>query len=102
MVHYTCDMCGKPLLLDDELRYVVKIEVYAAYDPMEVTEDDLNDDFEDQIDELCEQLDNADEQDLEDKMYKSFRFDLCSACHDQFMQDPLAARLKRRMRHEQN
>ena len=30
MVHYTCDMCGKPLLPDEDIRYVVKIEVHTA------------------------------------------------------------------------
>jgi len=102
MVHYTCDLCGKPLLLEEDVRYVVKIEVYAAYDPMEVSEGDLDEDYTEQIDELCEELEHSDEQEQEDKVYKTFKFDLCSACHERFMKDPLAARLKRRMRYEQN
>ena len=32
MIHYTCDCCKKTLESDD-LRYVVKMEVYAAIDP---------------------------------------------------------------------
>ena len=30
-----------------------------------------------------------DEQELEDQVYKSFRFDLCPECHKKFLKDPL-------------
>jgi len=102
MVHYTCDMCGKALLLDEDVRYVVKIEVYAAYDPIEISDEDLEEDYTEEMNELCEELEHADEQEMEEKVYKTFRFDLCATCHEQFLRDPLAARLKRRMRREQN
>ena len=36
MVTRICDRCGKAIL-KDELRYVAKVEVYAAYDPLEIT-----------------------------------------------------------------
>jgi len=32
MIHYTCDACKRPLDPEDDLRYVVRIEVYATYD----------------------------------------------------------------------
>ena len=102
MVHYTCDMCGKVLLADDDVHYVVKIEVYAAYDPIELSEEDLEQDYTEEINELCEELEEADQQEEEEKVYKTFRFDLCAGCHEQFLRDPLAARLKRRIRRDQN
>ncbi len=32
MIHYSCDCCKRELAPED-LRYVVKMEVYAAFDP---------------------------------------------------------------------
>src|SRR5689334_18974040 len=44
MLHVTCDFCGKELRPGDDPHYVVKIEAYAAHDPAEITEADLDDD----------------------------------------------------------
>ena len=41
MNHQTCDLCGQELLARSEVRYEVRIEVKAAYDPLEITEEDL-------------------------------------------------------------
>ena len=56
MIHFTCDLCGKTLLADEDTRYVVKIEVYAAYDPMEITGDDLREDRSDEMQGLLEEM----------------------------------------------
>ena len=32
---------------------------------------------------------SPDEQELEDQVYKNFRFDLCPECHKKFLKDPL-------------
>ncbi len=89
MIHFTCDMCGKPLLADEDVRYVVKVEAYAAYDPMEVTEDQLDEDPLSEMSEIIEQMEEMDPEELEDQVYKSFRFDLCPACHRRYLRDPL-------------
>ena len=52
----TCDMCGKPLLVDEPARYEVRIEVYAAYDPLELTPDDLARDTRAEIHALLERM----------------------------------------------
>ena len=88
MIHFTCDMCGKPLLADEDVRYVVKVEAYAAYDPMEVTEDQLDEDPLSEMSEIIEQMEEMDPEELEDQVYKSFRFDLCPACHRRYLRDP--------------
>lgn len=41
MIHYSCDCCKRALDSED-LRYVVKMEVYAAIDPASM--DDVDDD----------------------------------------------------------
>ena len=33
MIHYSCDCCKRIIDLQEELRYVVRMEVYAAMDP---------------------------------------------------------------------
>src|SRR5262249_8232350 len=41
MDRLTCDRCGNGLLLDAPVRYEVRIEVKSAYDPLELTAEDL-------------------------------------------------------------
>lgn len=42
MVHYSCDLCKRPLDSQDDLRYVVKLEIYAAFDPLEIDDEDTD------------------------------------------------------------
>jgi hypothetical protein len=89
MQHYTCDVCGKELHCDEDQRYVVKIEAFAAQDPAEITEADLDDDHMEAVSQL---LQEEDEQGLELELVdirKNFRFDLCRECHRKFLRDPL-------------
>ena len=89
MLHFTCDMCGKVLLADEDTRYVVKIDVYAAYDPMELTNKDLEEDRTDEIQRLLDEMADMAPEGLEDQVYKTFRFDLCPECHAAYLKDPL-------------
>lgn len=43
MDRLTCDRCGAGLLLDAPVRYEVRLEVKSAYDPLELSEEDLVD-----------------------------------------------------------
>jgi len=62
MIHYNCDMCGKSLVPEEDDRYVVKIEIYAACDSMEVDDDDdLIDDFEEDDEEEMDEVEKDDE-----------------------------------------
>lgn len=89
MDHLTCDLCGKTLLAGEPARYEVRIQVYAAYDPLELTHDDLARDPRAEIRILLERLRHADPQELEDSVYKEFLFDLCMACQRQYLRSPL-------------
>ena len=102
MIHFTCDMCGKVLLADEDTRYVVKVEVYAAYDPMELTAKDLQDDRTEEIQDLLDEMADIDPEVLEDQVYKSFRFDLCPECHAAYLKDPLGRATRMRARFGQN
>ncbi len=101
MIHYNCDMCGKSLDTEEDDRYVVKIEIYAACDSMEVDDDeDMINDFEEEDDD--EEVDNLDPDEIDSIEYKTFRYDLCSKCHSRFLQDPLSIKSIRRGRFSEN
>jgi hypothetical protein len=88
MVHFTCDLCGKELHGDDH-RYVVKIEAYAAHDPAEITEADLDEDHMEAVSQLLQEMeDSVDDIELVETQ-KKFRYDLCPECHKKFLADPL-------------
>ena len=91
MLHVTCDLCGKELLLGDDHRYVVKMEVFAAHDPAEITEADLDDDHMEAVSQLLRDMDdNLADPDEVAPPYKNFRYDLCPECHKKFVRDPLS------------
>ena len=89
MDHMTCDLCGKPLLAEEPVRYEVRIQVYAAYAPLELTADDLTQDHRAEIRALLERLGSMDPQEVEDSVHKEFLFDLCMACQRRYLRDPL-------------
>ena len=110
MVHYTCDMCGKPLLAGEDIRYVVKIEVYATCDSMD-TEDDLDEELWEMEDDDDDDVDDDENDrvageelgdDRDDEEYKTFRFDLCHKCHKKYLQDPLFLKSWNRTRFSEN
>ena len=86
-----CDRCGKTLLLDEDVRYKVRIQVYAAYDPMELTADDLETDHRAEMRRLLKQLEGQDPDEVQDTVYRELDFDLCPACRRAFLADPLGA-----------
>ena len=86
MLHFTCDQCGKELRKGED-RYVVKIEVFAAHDPAEITEDDLEDDHMEAVSQILQDLEEN-ETDVEPAA-KHFRYDLCDNCRNKYSRDPL-------------
>ena len=90
MLHVTCDLCGKQLRPGEEHHYVVKIEVFAAQDPAEITEADLDEDHMEAVSELLREMeDNLDDADLTEPAHKHLRYDLCPKCRQKFVRDPL-------------
>ena len=89
MDHLTCDRCGNGLLLDAPVRYEVKIEVTSAYDPLELTREDLAK-AESELKELIARLKDYSAGKAQDEVHREFRFDLCATCQKKFLADPLA------------
>ncbi|HUR39216.1 MAG TPA: hypothetical protein VM222_06970 [Planctomycetota bacterium] len=88
MDRLTCDRCGNGLLLDAPVRYEVTIEVKSAYDPMEITTDDLADAAKN-LRDAVERVKDLSEQEAMDEVYKAFRFDLCRTCQKAYLRAPL-------------
>lgn len=88
----SCDACGKGLLIDTDVRYVVRIDVRAAYDPLELGADDLQRDLAKEIDALLVEMEKADPRTLQDQVHRAFRFDLCPHCQRLYLRDPLRIR----------
>lgn len=100
MIHYTCDCCKRRIDAADELRYIVRLEVYAALDPSEEHDDDR--DHLQEIQEVLERLDDPQEEDVCNEVYQQKRFDLCSECRNQYVQDPLGRSLTTQINFSQN
>lgn len=100
MINYNCDMCGKSLVPEEDDRYVVKIEIYAACDSMDVDDEELINDFEEEDED--DEVDSLDPDEIDCIEYKTFRYDLCSKCHSMYLQDPLSIKSIRRGRFSEN
>ena len=99
MLHFSCDLCGHQL---DDRRYVVKLEVFPAFDPDELTEEELDSDHLAEVAEVIQEMEATGNMELEDHSTKDFRFDLCPRCHQRFLKDPLGRDAMRRLNFSEN
>ena len=83
----TCDACGEGLLLEEDVRYVLRIEGFAAYDPLEITAADLMRDLEAEMRETIERLARMDPGSAQDQVHRTFRFDLCARCWSRYLEE---------------
>jgi len=89
MIRYSCDLCKRDLDPEEDLRYVVKMEVYAAFDPAVSDVEDDDRDHLQEIQDLLERLEDAENDQIGDDVYQQMRFDLCPQCRKKFIQNPL-------------
>ena len=94
MITHICDRCGRPLE-QGQLRYIARIEVVAAADPLEITIDDLLRDTRREMDALLEQCEHLTEEQLMRDVYVKFEFDLCRSCQKSYVTDPLSVAISR-------
>lgn len=88
MIRYECDKCGARMEANDAHRFIVKIEVYAAAGHMDLTSADTAD-GESRLQEVMQELADADPDEIEDQTYRSFRFDVCNVCRRDLLAKPL-------------
>ncbi len=94
MITYICDRCGRPLD-QGQLRYIARIEVLAAADPLEITLEDLLRDSRREMDALLEQCEHLTEEQLMRDVYLKFEFDLCPSCQKAYVTDPMSITIRR-------
>lgn len=89
MMHYSCDQCGKDMTAEGAERFVLKVEAFAANDPAELTDDDLEGDHVEEMARLLEELEETGTEPDLLPVCKKMRFDLCPSCYRRFLSDPL-------------
>jgi hypothetical protein len=64
------------------------MEIYAAFDPAAVDNDDDRDHLE-EIQDILERIEDAPGDEIGDEVYQQMRFDLCPECRKKFILNPL-------------
>ena len=88
MVHISCDLCGKDIDTGAD-HFVVKIEVFAAHDPAELTEADFEEDHMEAVSQMLQDAEDLDDADALEPASHEVRYDLCPACRKRYLRDPL-------------
>jgi hypothetical protein len=86
----SCDICNKALLVSENVRYEVRMEVKSAYDVMDIVTEDLYQQTADDLKKTLGEAEKLSQQEAEDEIYKAFKFDLCLVCQREFIKDPLS------------
>ena len=106
MIHHSCDICKRLIDSEQDVRYVVKMEVYAALDPAL----DEADDERDGLQEVQDMLQRMEDSELggdagevaDDDVYQQLRFDLCPECRKKFLKAPLGREAHKQFDFSQN
>ncbi|MEZ6065480.1 MAG: hypothetical protein R3B90_07150 [Planctomycetaceae bacterium] len=99
MMHFSCDLCGRDIGRE---RYEVQLSIGAAFDPDELTDQDLDADNLALVAEELEALGGTGEFVIEETGPKQLRYDLCVSCARRYASDPLARHAMRQPRYSKN
>ena len=66
MIHFTCDRCKRVIDSEQELRYIVRMEIEAVMDPIHEEEPQDDRDHLSEIDEILERIDASDSDAISD------------------------------------
>ena len=88
MIRYECDKCGLPMKANDSSRFIVKMEVFAAAGHVDLDSgaDPKN---REALADVLKQLASADPDEIENRTYRCFRFDVCDRCRRALLDHPL-------------
>jgi hypothetical protein len=89
------------MLDSDDLRYVVKMEVYAALDQGPLGDDDDRDHLQ-EIQEILQHAEDACDPQIGSDVYEHMRFDLCSDCRKRFVKNPLGRETVKQLKFSKN
>lgn len=88
MIHVICDCCKRTIDLEAEVRYVVRMEIFAAVDAGDPEGEDDRD-YLQEIEDILDRDSDGDDSELSEDLYQQARFDLCEDCRRKFLRDPL-------------
>jgi len=88
MIYYSCDRCKRIIDTEEELRYVVKLEIQAAMEPLEVEELEDDRDHLLEVQEILERLEDDESDAIGEELYQRCRYDLCADCYREFIKNP--------------
>ena len=87
-----CKICGRRVS-PNRGHYIVRIEVFASDDPPDkLVYDNEEHDFKKAVDKILAEISETDPQEIEDSVYKFFKFDLCRSCQREYLRNPLGNR----------
>lgn len=92
MITHICDRCGRPME-KGAVRYIAKIQVFAASDTLEISLDDLLGDPASRMERLLEQCAGLTEEELMRDVFVEMQFDLCRRCQRAYLANPIATTL---------
>lgn len=102
MIHYSCDRCSRLIETEDEIRYVVRLEVEAKLgDNVFADEDDERDHLL-EIHEILERQDDERDSMIDDEVYARKRYDLCSNCYREYLRNPVGREISKPVDFSQN
>ncbi len=88
MIRHTCDLCKRDLDSVDDLRYTVKIEITAVFDPIDESAVDDRDHLQ-EIHDILERMEDFEDEEVADEVCQHMSLDLCPECRRQFVKRPL-------------
>ena len=89
LIRYECDLCGAKLTAESPARFIVKMEIFAAAPGTLDLDSDASSNPAGELKALVDKLRHADPGQIEDRTYRSFRFDLCDTCRARLIANPL-------------
>ena len=89
VIHYTCDRCKCAIDAENDLRYIVRLEVRAAMDCGHEGDDEGDRDYLLELDEVLERAEDDSSDLVADDIYQQMRFDLCCECYRKFIKRPV-------------
>lgn len=98
MIHFSCDLCGGAIDATFDRRFVVKVDVFAAGAEGGDFDADPVEDLEAELVESSTGRLPADG--LPD--CQSMRYDLCAACRERYLADPLRGGRKKHLHFSEN
>lgn len=88
MITHICDRCCRPLGKKSP-RYVVKIQVYAAAEPLEISAEDLQQDTKAELKQALEKAAEQSEAEAMRDVYVEMQYDLCRSCQQAYLLQPI-------------